>query len=157
MLIPCQLPKKTANCSFSESRRNEWIPELQNLNASRAFRQSDVLSVARECLAKMLSEAESRKRGFEVAFEQTNALTCRFRTAESTNLMEIVVAHRLSACKARIDAVSEYIRNIEEAANVLRNTDIEPFLHIAGEPARRDTYAESVSPLLDTSPLARFK
>ena len=132
---------------------------LLKLNASRAFRQSDVIAATQEFLIKIKSDADNRKKSFEVALDQAKSLRNRFRASEGANLMEIVVARRILACQNQIEILTEHVRNIGDALDLLRGTELETFLQISGEVGgigETDFHKANVSPLLDIGALIRF-
>ncbi len=133
---------------------------LLKINASRTFRRADVIAVTQECLITMRSEAENRKKNFEAALDQANSFKNRFRASNDANLMEIVVARRILACQNQIAILTNHVRNIGEALDVLRGTELEDFLQIAESSSPNEDsghYTATVSPLLDLNSLIRFK
>jgi len=132
---------------------------LLKLNASGAWRPSDILPATARILASSRSDAARHRQSFEAALEQAKSFKERFRNASGENLMEIVVARRISACLQKIDLLDEHIEIMDDALRILMSTDVTPQLQIGGETAPQDAQAgqANISPLLDISSLIKFR
>ena len=132
---------------------------LLQLNASGGWRHADIMPATKKILAASLSEAERRQRGFEAARDQARALKDRFRQSEGDNLMEIVVARRISTCTHNIALLVGHAGVLKEAIAILMATDLEPYQQITDEsgPQGAGTNCANTSSILDISSLIRFK
>ena len=132
---------------------------LLTLNKSNGWRYSDIIPMTIKILAASLSEAERHKQSFEATRDQAKSIKDRFRNSAGENLMEIVVARRISACSHRIALLEGHINIIGDALKIMTSTEIKPHLQITSEsqPNNIEARYANISPLLDISSLIRFK
>jgi curved DNA-binding protein CbpA len=132
---------------------------LLKLNGGGAWRHSDIIPTMMTILASSLSETERHKLGFEAALDQANALQDRCRNSSGDNLMDIVIARRITACRTKISLLKEHIKVLEKSLEILLSTDFTPQLQITGDtsPQGMEPKYANISPLLDISSLIRFR
>jgi len=143
---------------------------LKRSKTPRVQKDSDVMRLMAEALAGKRLEWNTQKGHFGKALEEARRLEARFRVAEGENLMEAVVAGRISACEKQIDHLAELVKLVDEALVILHNTRFDSLLELTnGQDSPHELTDEQDSPveltddqkrvysLLDRSTLVRFK
>jgi hypothetical protein len=106
---------------------------LKIYKAPHTRRDSDIIRLTAVALAEKRQEWITKKKYFEKALEDAHRLKDRFRVAKGENLMEVVLANRITAIEKQIDFLTERVKILDEALVILHNTRVEAPLELANE------------------------
>jgi curved DNA-binding protein CbpA len=106
---------------------------LKIYKAPHTRRDSDIIRLTAVALAEKRQEWITKKKYFEKALEDAHRLKDRFRVAKGENLMEVVLANRITAIEKQIDFLTERVKILDEALVILHNTRFEAPLELANE------------------------
>jgi len=103
---------------------------LKLSKAPRVQKGSDIIRLTIDALVEKRLEWRRQKINYERTLEVVRRLEGRFRVADGENLMETVVARRISACQTQIDLLAGRVKLIDEAVVILLNTRFDSLLEI---------------------------
>jgi curved DNA-binding protein CbpA len=123
-------------------------------------KDSEIIRLTASALAEKRQEMVTQKGHFVKALDDAHRLKDRFRMAEGENLMEVVVANRITVIERQIDFLTEHVKLIDEGLVILHNTRFDSALELTNEsdPAPELTDDQKrIFSWLDRSNLVWFK
>jgi curved DNA-binding protein CbpA len=110
---------------------------------------SNLIKLTMNVLVEKRLEFKTHKSNFERALQATRLLEGRFHVAAGENLMDSVIAKRISACQTQIDLLADQVKLVDEAVVILRDTRFDSLVELVST-------KEGIYPYLDSAILARF-
>jgi curved DNA-binding protein CbpA len=96
-------------------------------------KDSDIIRQTAAALAEKRQEWVTQKGHFIKGLDDAHRLKDRFRVAKGENLMEVVVANRISALERQIAFLTANVELIDEALEILHNTRFDSPLELTDE------------------------
>ena len=96
-------------------------------------KDSDIIRLTAVALAEKRQEWVTQKGHFIKALDDARRLKDRFRVAKGENLMEVVIANRITAIDKQIDFLAGNVDLIDEALEILHNTRFDSPLELTNE------------------------